>query len=307
MAAEGARTIAITGASGFIGSALAARLEGEGKRVLRLVRRPGRGGAGEVAWDPERGTIDAPALEGVDAVVHLAGESIDGRWTDERKRRLHDSRVKGTTLLARTLAGLTRSPGVLVSGSAIGIYGSDRGDETLTETSAPGRDFLGKLGVAWEGAATPALSAGIRVVHPRFGVVLGRDGGALRRMLPAFRMGVGGRMGSGQQWMSWISREDAVRVISYLIDRGDLAGPVNAVAPEPVRNSMFTEELGRALHRPTLLAVPRPALLALFGEMADGTILANQRVYPERLLAAGFEFRHPRIDQAFADIFSAAA
>lgn len=307
MAAGHVGTVAVTGASGFIGSALTAALGAEGTRVLRLVRRRARPESGEVAWDPERGTIDAAPLEGVDAVVHLAGESIDSRWTGEGKRRLRESRVAGTALLARALAGLAAPPRVLVSGSAIGFYGAARGDERLTEESAPGTDFLGKLGVAWEGAAAPAAAAGIRVVQPRFGVVLGREGGALRRMLPAFRMGVGGRMGSGRQWMSWISREDAVRVIRFLIDRDDLSGPVNGVAPEPVSNSAFTEELGRALRRPTLLAVPRPALLALFGEMADGTILASQRVFPERLLAAGFEFRHTRIDQAFAAIFSAAA
>lgn len=302
-----ARAVAVTGASGFIGSALVDSLERDGWRVLRLVRRQADRGRGEVAWDPEAGTVEAGALEGVVAVVHLAGESIDGRWTEARKRRLRESRVAGTGLIARAIAGLERRPSVLVCGSAIGIYGSDRGDERLTEASTPGTDFLGELGTAWEGAAAPATDAGIRVVHPRFGVVLGREGGALHRMLPAFQLGAGGRMGSGRQWMSWISRTDAVRVIRFLIDREDLGGAVNAVAPEPVSNSVFTEELGRALHRPTPFAVPRPALLALFGEMADGTILANQRVYPERLRAAGFEFLHRRIDQALAAIFSAAA
>lgn len=297
--------VAISGARGFIGAALARSLEGDGVTVLRLVRRDPRPGANEVHWDPERDTIDGASLEGVQAVVHLAGESIDQRWTAARKRRLRDSRVRGTGLVARTLAALASPPAVLVSGSAVGIYGSDRGDERLTEESEAGVDFLGQLGVAWEGAATPAADAGVRVVHPRFGVVLGEEGGALRRMLPAFRMGVGGRMGSGRQWMSWISLADAVRVIRFLIERDDLDGPVNAVAPEPVTNTVFTEELGRALRRPTLLAVPRPALLAAFGEMADGTILASQQVYPERLVAAGFDFLHPRLEQAFAAIFAA--
>lgn len=298
-----ARTVAITGASGFIGSALVASLLADGHRVVRLVRRQAAPGAGEVEWHPEKGTIDTSALEGVDAVVHLAGENIDTRWTDAARRRLRESRVEGTTLLARTLASLSSPPEVLVSGSAIGYYGSDRGEERLDEGSTPGTDFLGRLGVAWEEAAGAAAQAGIRVVHPRCGVVLAREGGALRRMLPAFQLGGGGRLGSGRQWMSWVSRVDAIRAIRFLIDRRDLAGAVNVVAPEPVTNSVFTEELGRALRRPTLMVVPRAALLLAFGAMADGTILASQRVYPDRLLAAGFEFHHPRIDQALAAIF----
>lgn len=305
MADHESRTVAITGASGFIGSALVDSLERDGHRVLRLVRRPARAGSQEVEWDPATGRIDREGLEGIDAAVHLAGESIDGRWTDARKRRLRASRVQGTDLIAGSLASLSRRPEVLVSGSAVGYYGADRGDDPLDESSPAGADFLGSLGAEWEAAAAPAQRSGIRVAQPRFAMVLDRRGGALRRMLPAFKLGVGGRMGSGRQWMSWISLVDAVRAIRFAIDTPELNGPYNAVAPEPVTNAAFTEELGRALRRPTLMVVPEVALRLVFGEMADGTILASQRVLPKRLLEAGFEFRHPRIDEAFAEIFSA--
>ena len=206
------RTIAVTGASGFIGSAVAAVLGAEGHRVLRLVRRPAAADT-EVAWDPDGGQIDASRLDGVDAVVHLAGESIaGGRWNAERKARIRQSRVKGTSLLAGALARLSRRPRVLVSGSAMGVYG-DRGDEVLTETSPPGTGFLAEVGQAWEASADAARQAGIRVVHPRFGMVLHPSGGALERMLPPFRMGLGGHLGNGQQWMSWVSRDDAIAII----------------------------------------------------------------------------------------------
>jgi uncharacterized protein len=296
------RIVAVTGASGLIGSALVASLQRDGQSTRRLVRRRANRERGEVEWDPQAGRIDAAALEGVHAVVHLAGESIDGRWTAAKKQRLRDSRIAGTRLLAETLASLSNPPEVLVSGSAVGIYGADRGDERLSDDSAAGDDFLGRLGVEWEAAASPAAAAGIRVAHPRFGVVLDRGGGALRRMLPAFRMGVAGRLGSGDQWMSWVTLEDAVRAIRFTIDTPALSGPFNACAPEPVTNSEFTEEMGRALSRPTLLVIPEIALHALFGEMADGTILASQRVHPDRLLVAGFEFRHPEIAQALGAV-----
>lgn len=299
----GPRTsVAISGASGFLGSALAAALRRDGVRVLPLVRGEADPTAGEVAWDPARGTIAREQLEGVGAVVHLAAESIDGRWTAAKKRRLRESRIQGTRLLAETLASLSRPPEVLVSASAVGIYGADRGDERLDETCAPGSDFLAGVAVEWEAAAEPAARAGVRVVYPRFAMILDEDGGALGRMLPVFRLGGGGRMGSGRQWMSWISREDAVRAIRFLIERADLRGPVNVTAPEPVSNADFTAELGRALHRPAVLAVPEAALHLAFGEMADATILASQRVLPERLLEAGFDFLHPRLDRAFASI-----
>lgn len=298
--------VAVTGASGFIGSVLISELAAEGHEPIRLVRRP-PAGPGEISWDPEAGRIDVEALEGIDAVVHLAAESIDSRWTRGQKRRLRESRTRGTGVLATALASLSAPPEVLVSVSAIGIYGADRGDERLTEESEPGSDFLAHMGRGWEAAADPAREAGIRVVHPRFGVVLGKEGGALRRMLPAFRMGVGGRLGSGKQWMSWVGVTDAARAILFAIHQERLVGPVNVVAPEPLSNAVFTEELGKAIGRPTLMVVPSLALRALFGEMADGTILASQRVYPVKLLAAGFRFRHATLPEALRATFGSTA
>ena len=297
------RTVAISGASGFIGSALATSFRRDGWRVLSLVRgRPPSGD--EVSWDPAQGMIDAPALAGISALVHLAGENIDGRWTGAKKREIRESRLRGTDLIARTLASLPSLPDVLVSGSAVGYYGADRGDELLTEDSGPGGDFLGRLGVEWEAAAAPAAEAGIRVVQPRLGMVLDRRGGALKRMLLPFQLGMGGRMGSGRQWMSWITLHDTVRAYRFLVEQSDLAGGVNLVAPEAVTNADFTRAFGRALGRPTLMVVPSTGLRAFFGEMADGTILASQRVLPRRLLDAGFEFEHPRIDAAFTAVLS---
>lgn len=296
------RRVAITGASGFLGSALADSLRRDGHEVLPLVRGEPDRRAGEVRWDPGAGWVEADRLEGVHAVVHLAAESIDGRWTAAKKRRIRESRISGTRLIADTLASLSAPPEVLVSASAVGIYGQDRGAEKLDETSAPGTDFLSRVALEWEAAAEPAARAGVRVVYTRFAMILGADGGALGRMLPVFRLGGGGKLGSGGQWTSWITREDAVRAVRFVIDETALRGAVNVAAPEPVTNSTFTEELGKALHRPTLMSVPEIALHLAFGEMADATILASQRVVPERLLQAGFRFHHPRIDQAFASI-----
>jgi uncharacterized protein (TIGR01777 family) len=300
--AEGTLRVAITGASGFLGRGLAEALRRDGHEVLPLVRGEPNRENGEVRWDPAASFVEVERLEGIDALVHLAAESIDGRWTAAKKRRLRESRVTGTRLLAHALASMTAPPEVLVSASAVGIYGQDRGSELLDETSTPGSDFLSQVAVEWEAAAEPAARAGVRVVYPRFAMILGTEGGALARMLPVFRLGGGGRMGTGRQWMSWVTREDAVRAIRFLIDHRELRGAVNVVAPEPVTNETFTEELGKALHRPTLMAVPEVALHLAFGEMADATILASQRVVPERLLQAGFEFHHPRIDLAFASI-----
>lgn len=295
--------VAVTGATGMIGSALIPFLTTGGHRVTRIVR--GTPGPGDISWDPSGNRLDAAALEGVDAVVHLAGANVgDGRWTDERKQELRDSRTQGTALLARVLAGLTRKPKVLVSASAIGIYGS-RGDEELTERSAPGHDFLADLGRAWEAAAEPAEAAGIRVVHPRFGVVLSPAGGALAKMLPAFRLGGGGPLGGGQQWMSWLSIDDAVGILHHAIVTPALRGAVNAVAPTPVTNGRFTDALAAALHRPAIVPVPAMALRLLFGEMADGTILASQRCVPAALAAAGYAFRHPTLDRALAHVLGA--
>lgn len=292
-----AETVAVTGSTGLIGSALCARLDEEGYRVLRLVRSVPAGPA-EAAWDPDAGTIDRDALEGVAAVVHLAGENIGRRWTPEVKRRARESRVGGTGLLAGALAALAAPPGVLVQASAVGIYG-DRGDELLDESSAPGTGFLPEMGVAWEAASAPAEAAGIRVVKLRFGVVLSAAGGAVERLLTPFRLGVGGRIGSGRQWMPWLTRADAVEIVLRAIRDERLRGPVNAAAGSS-RNADFTGALARALHRPALVPVPAFALRALFGEMADATLLSSQHVAAVRLADVGHRFVHPSLDAALA-------
>jgi hypothetical protein len=298
-------TVLISGASGFIGSHLAKALAADGHRVVRLARResrpvPGAAVAESVGWDPEVGEIDRGALAKVqpDAAVNLAGEAIAKRWTSERRRRIRESRVRGTTALAQAIAALPVKPKVLVSGSAIGYYGAHRGDELLDEDSASGTDFLAKTARDWEHATNAAADAGIRVVLQRTGLVLGAGGGVLERMLPAFRLGLGGRLGDGRQWMSWIALDDAIRAIRFLIDTAALVGPVNLVAPEPARNEEFTKTLARVLGRPAPLPVPALALGLAFGSMAENTILASQRVVPKRLAGAGFEFRHPRLDEA---------
>ena len=296
--------IAVTGASGLIGGALVSTLAAEGHEVLRLVRREPRAG-GEVHWDPETRSIDASALEGLDAVVHLAGENIaEGRWTAARKARLRSSRVGPTRFIAETLAGLARKPKVLVSASAIGYYG-DRGDTWLGEAEPPAGDFLGRLSVEWEAAAGPAAQAGIRVVHPRTGIVLSPTGGALGKMLLPFRLGIGGVIGSGAQYFSWIALDDVVGAIRHLLECFDLAGPVNVAAPAPVTNAEFTKALGRVLGRPTVLPVPTMALRVALGEMADA-VLASARVRPERLLATGYRFRFPELDGALRHVLEPA-
>jgi len=260
----------------------------------------GAPGPGDVRWDPARGVIDAGALDGVDAVVHLAGENVAaGRWTAERKRRMRDSRVAATRLLAEALAGLPRPPKVLVSASAVGIYGP-RGEEVLTEASAPGAggNFFVDLARDWEAAVEPAYRAGIRVPQPRFGVVLSPRGGALAKLLPPFRAGVGGPLADGRTWMSWVSVDDAVGAVHHALFSEALAGPFNVTAPEPVTNLEFTRTLGRVLRRPTLVRVPAAALRAVFGEMADATILASIRVLPAVLERDGYAFRHRRLEAA---------
>ncbi len=286
--------VAVTGSSGLIGSTLVTRLESQGHQVLRLVRRPPRN-AGEAEWNPEGGRADAAALETVDAVVNLAGENVGERWTAERKRRIRASRVDATKVLAETLAGLER-PRVLVNASAVGIYG-DRGDERLDEMSSHGDDFLARVVRDWEAAAEPAREAGMRVVLLRLGVVLSARGGALAKMLPPFRLGAGGTMGSGSQWMSWISLGDVVDLITRSLTDEALAGPVNAVAGS-VTNAEFTRTLGRVLGRPTLMAVPTFALNLAFGEMARWTVLVSQRVEQRRLMQMGYSFRHPELEGA---------
>jgi uncharacterized protein (TIGR01777 family) len=293
--------ILVSGASGLIGTALVERLRqsphsAEPPQILRLVRRPPRA-ADEVFWDPAAGQLDPAALEGVEAAVHLAGENLAaGRWNAERKARIRESRVEGTRLLSRTLAQLSPLPRVLLSASAIGFYG-DRGEEELHEGSAPGSGFLAEVCRAWETATEPAAAAGIRVATARFGVVLAQQGGALAQMLTPFRWGLGGPMGSGRQYVSWITLDDAVRAILFLLELEGVQGPVNVVAPEPVTNREMAKALGRALHRPAILPLPAFVLRLLFGELADEGLLASARVYPRRLTAAGFEFHDPAIGE----------
>lgn len=293
--------VAVTGASGLIGSALVASLATRGHKVLRLVRRAPLGGD-EARWDPAAGEIDRTALEGVDSVVNLAGENIaEGRWNTAKKARLRDSRVKATRLLAETLAALKRKPGVLVCASALGYYG-DRGDEVMRESSPPAADFLGLLCQEWEAASAPASAAGIRVVHLRMGIVMSPAGGALGKMLLPFKMGAGGRVGSGRQYMSWIAIDDALGAIHHALVSAELRGPVNAVAPEPVTNEEFTKTLGRVLRRPTIAAMPAFAARLAFGEMADALLLASTRVSSERLIASGYAFRYPRLESALRHV-----
>jgi uncharacterized protein len=298
--------IAITGATGLIGRALAASLRADGHRVARVVRDARSAGPDDILWDPEAGTIDAAALEGVDAVVHLAGEPIGAsRWTDETRRRIHDSRQRGTDLLARTLAGLEQRPSVLVSSSAVGIYG-DRGDEELTEESSHGDDFLARVCIAWEAAAEPAREAGIRVVIPRTGVVIAKDGPLIDKVELPFRLGVGGKVGSGRQYVPWISLEDEVAALRFLIDR-PIEGPVNLTGPNPATNLEMTKALGTVLRRPTVFPIPALAIRLLYGEMGETLATVSQRVLPRRLLDAGFEFRHSTILAALRVAFARTA
>ena len=285
--------IAITGASGFIGTQLAAFLTTGGHEVVRIGRGTVRPGITDVVWDPARGQLDPAALEGTDAVIHLAGASIAERWTPAHRRALRDSRVESTSLLAHTMAQMAQPPRVFLSGSAIGIYGS-RGDEVLDETSTTGNDFLADLGRAWEGATAPAERAGIRVVHLRTGIVQGAAGGALGKQAPLFQLGLGGVLGPGTQWVSPIALDDEIGAIHFCLMRDDIRGPVNLVAPEPVTNATFTRVLGELLSRPTLAAAPAVALRLILGrEMADATVLASQRVVPRVLQQAGFHWRFP--------------
>jgi len=290
-------TMVVTGASGLVGRALVSSLRAQGHTVRTLVRRP-PAAPGEFFWDPARGELDAAALEGADVVVHLAGENVAaGRWTARRMATIRSSRVDSTRLLVGALTGLARRPRVLLSASATGYYG-DRGDERLVENSPPGGGFLAEVCQAWEAALAPAAAAGMRTVALRFGVVLSPAGGALKKMLPAFRAGVGGRLGTGRQWLPWIALDDLPGVVGHLLARKDLHGPVNVVAPEAVTNGRFVQTLGRVLHRPAVLPVPAFFLRLLFGEMADATLLTGARAEPDRLTATGYHFRHPQLEPA---------
>ena len=289
--------VLVTGASGLVGSALMRALGEAGHEAVALVRRAPRPGAPELQWDPT-GAIDASRFSGADAVVHLAGENVGaGRWTAGRKARILNSRVQGTQTVAAAMASAKPRPRVLVSASANGIYG-DTGDIVVTEAAPPGSTFLAEVGRQWENATRAASDGGIRVVNLRFGMVLSGEGGALPRMLPPFRMGLGGRIGSGRQWMSWITLDDAVALILHALTNESLRGPVNAVAPVPVTNAEFTRALGAVLHRPAIFPVPAFAARAAFGQMADELLLASNRAVPQAALAGGFRFRYPEIQAA---------
>lgn len=286
--------ILITGATGFIGSSLADLLKSKNHAIFSLGRRK-HGKSDDIVWNPSKNEIETQKLEGMEAVVHLSGESIIGRWTNAKKNRILESRVHGTELLSRTLAGLQRKPRVLVCASAIGYYG-DRGEEWLTEESRFGNGFLPQVCQAWENAAAEARKAGIRVVNIRIGVVLSPRGGALQKMLLPFRLGLGGRLGSGRQYMSWITLDDLLRILEFSLSQELLTGPVNAVSPEPVTNLEFTKTLGRVLGRPAIFPMPAFIARAIFGEMADELFLASTRVRPEKLLNAGFKFEYASLE-----------
>lgn len=289
--------ILVTGSSGLIGSALVRHLTAGGHYVVRLVRRNPDRSRGDLTWDPTTGRVERAGLEKLDAVVHLAGESIVGLWTDAKKKRIHQSRVQATEFLMEALAGLTHRPRVIVSASAIGYYGN-RGDQWVNERAGPGMGFLPTLCQEWEKATELAANAGIRVVNLRIGIVLSPAGGALKAMLPVFRLGLGGRLGTGRQYMSWIELGDLVSAICFCIENDAMEGPVNGVAPEPVTNREFARALGAALNRPTLFPVPSFLLKLLPGGFARESVLASQRVEPAALVKAGFEFAHPTLADA---------
>jgi len=290
--------IVVTGASGLIGTRLVAELEHAGAQVIRAVRRPVQDAAREMFWDPDSAKIDSTRLEGVDALVHLAGENIaGGRWTESFKQKIRDSRVKGTRLVSEAIARAANKPRTFVAASAIGYYG-DRGDEALTESAAPADDFLGRVCQQWEAQCQAARDAGVRVVNLRTGVVLSPEGGALAKMLTPFKLGLGGKVGSGRQYMSWIALDDEVAAIQFILASPNIAGPVNLVAPKPVTNAEFTKTLGRVLSRPTIFPMPAFAARLAFGEMADALLLSSTRVLPQALTAAGYVHRYPELEPA---------
>jgi hypothetical protein len=293
--------ILVSGATGLVGSALIPALESAGHTVRRLVRVRPPAGSPDVHWDPMGSFDPVGGIEGFDAVVHLAGESVAARWTRDRKARILNSRKQGTMSLASAAARSQQPPKVVVSASAVGYYGN-RGDELLTEESTAGADFLADVARQWEAALAPATQAGIRTVMLRIGFILSPRGGGLARMLPPFRMGLGGRVGSGRQWMSWISITDVVGALQHALATEALWGPVNAVAPHPVSNAEFTRTLGRVLGRPTIFPMPGFAARLAFGEMADALLLSSQRVQPVKLQSSGFQFRHPELEGALREL-----
>ena len=294
---EGQRVV-VTGSTGLVGTRLVAELESAGAKVIRAVRRRVRDDQGELSWDPAKAEIDATKFEGVDAVVHLAGENIAGhRWTAAFKREIRDSRLNGTELVSKAIARAANRPRTLVSASAIGYYGN-RGDELLTESAAPAGDFLGEVCRQWEAACRPARDAGVRVVNTRIGVILSPDGGALTKMLTPFKLGLGGRIGDGRQYMSWVALDDVVGAIVFALANAHLAGPANLVAPQPVTNREFTKTLGRVLGRPTIFPMPAFAARLALGEMADALLLSSTRVAPRALDEAGYQFKYPELEPA---------
>jgi len=294
--------IVISGSSGLIGTQLVAKLSNSGHEVIRLVRRSPK--AGEIQWNPKSGTLDASALEGVDAVIHLSGAGIgDKRWSDGYRKEILDSRTDTTALLAKTIASLSRKPSVFLSGSAIGIYGA-RNDEQLTEVSTHGTGFLAEVCEQWEAAAKPAVDAGVRTVYLRTGIVLSPKGGALKKLLPLFKLGVGGKFGNGKQWQSWISIDDEIGAIEYLLT-ANVSGAVNLTAPNPVTNAEFTKVLASVLKRPAIVPVPTfaPKIL-LGGELADALLFTGQRVIPAALNASGYSFKHTTLESALRSLLS---
>ena len=291
------KRVLISGSTGLIGRSLVRRLEADGHEVVRLVRPETRGGVSGVTWDPARGVLEPSELEGFDAVVHLAGENIaDRRWSDEQKRRIRDSRVVGTTLLSTTLATLNSPPSVFACASAGGYYG-DRGDEALDDSAGPGTDFIADATKEWEEACQPAAEAGIRVVNLRISVVLTASGGMLKRVLPIFKLGLGGKLGSGAQYFSWITREDLMESIVWTLENSELSGGVNVTSPSPVTNAVFTRALGKSVGRPAVFAVPKFALRIAQGDLSD-VVVSSLRMKPKKLVESGFKFRHSEIDKA---------
>ena len=289
--------IAISGTSGLIGSALIPFLEEKGHEVFKLVRVGGDLHPDEIGWDPKSGVVNPSLLEGMDGVVHLAGESIMGRWTEAKKEKIQKSRVEGTKLLCKVLCTLKHPPAVFIAASAIGYYGN-RGDEILTEHSAKGEGFLSDVCKKWEEASSALKEKGSRVANLRFGMVLSGKGGALKQMLTAFKLGLGGRMGLGNQWMSWIAIDDLLCIIDYVLHKKELAGPLNTVSPNPVTNQAFTETLGKVLHRPAFMAMPAFAVKLIFGQLGTELLLGSEKVVPRKLEEAGYSFAYPHLEEA---------
>jgi uncharacterized protein (TIGR01777 family) len=295
--------ILISGASGFIGSHLAPFLEGQGHEMIKLVRHENLG-SNEIHWHPMKGILDPASVENIDAAIHLSGESIGSlRWTEKKKQAIRDSRVKSTQLLAKTFAKLKHPPKIWLNASAVGFYGN-RGNEVLMEESGPGNNFLAEVCREWENAAEEAANMGIRIVFLRFGVVLSKDGGVLKNMLLPFKAGLGGKLGSGQQYMSWVALDDLISAVSFILTDSNLQGPVNVSAPNPVTNAEFTEALGKALNRPAKLGVPAFALKMILGEVADEMLLSSCRAVPQKLNLANYSFAYPDLASAFHSFFN---